>query len=220
MKNDIENMDHQSMMVAEKTKKHVMLEQKRQDQPQQEVEKGKPRIKKKINELSEHGWMIMKSVREKTVEKFKIYGRMINEYRNKPGEQNVPPWYQRKKTCLLSLTMIMILAAAFLYSKSYIPNSDSADSPKIETLFERDSLYEKVDIQTLGIDAHKRMFAWSEDQCLKECAAMIPRCSLVSYSEKDKECLIYGEERTETKRVQGLNADQTTYRIKMSERRR
>ena len=86
MKNDIENMDHQSMMVAEKTKEHVLLEQRRQEQPHQEVEKGKPRIKRKIDELSEHGWMIMKSVREKTVEKFKIYGRMINEYRNKPGE--------------------------------------------------------------------------------------------------------------------------------------
>ena len=43
---------------------------------------------------------------------------------------------------------------------------------------------------------------------------------MVSYSEKDKDCLIYGEERTETKRDQGLDADQKTYIIKMSERRR
>ena len=40
MKNDIENMDHKSMMNAEKTKSQQMLEQRGQDQLQQEVEKG------------------------------------------------------------------------------------------------------------------------------------------------------------------------------------
>ena len=83
MKNDIENMDHKSMMDTEKTKKQQMLEQRGQDQLRQEVEKGKPRIKEKIAELNEYGWMIMKSVREKSVEKLKIYGCMMDRNKSK-----------------------------------------------------------------------------------------------------------------------------------------
>ena len=70
----------------------------------------------------------------------------------------------------------MIFVAAFSFSLTFIPNSDSADNPKIETFFERENLFEKVDFQPPGTEAYKRIFAWSEDQCLRECAAMVPGC--------------------------------------------
>ena len=88
---------------------------------------------------------------------------------------------------------------------------------------EIESLFEEVNYHPPDSAASRSIFSWSEDQCLKKCAAIIPMCLMVSYSEMDKTCRMYKEkakDRMDNRLQELIVEDERTFKVKMSQGRK